>query len=215
MVKISPLLTPSLSILFSSRLSSTFCRKSDHPAAFQSSFHRDAGVDVLTVMTGKTFNPLFIETLMSRSKKVVLVLAFNPLFIETRDLAEHHPHVRDCPFNPLFIETRDDHLPLNWRSHVFQSSFHRDWVQWRVRCRRLLHFQSSFHRDIDIAIRYRDPSRLFQSSFHRDTIVNDLTDVFGMKPFQSSFHRDAYLGGRLLPGRQYLSILFSSRLIIR
>ena len=59
---------------------------------FQSSFHRDLGVNTHALRHAGAFNPLFIETMKNKTRKIEATITFNPLFIETD--TSHTPTLR-------------------------------------------------------------------------------------------------------------------------
>ena len=94
-----------LSILFSSRLKVYEKDDTYTVTFFQSSFHRDVKKYLRPSNSVSSFNPLFIETVISHPSETLQLSAFNPLFIETLATLTMSTDLSKA-FNPLFIETR-------------------------------------------------------------------------------------------------------------
>ena len=135
---------------------------------FQSSFHRGREFKLLCKDRRRTFNPLFIEPLISFTIKLNLSFKLSILFSSSFIMTQVSKKCRDESFNPLFIEDQKRTKLDQGKYSPFNPLFiEPGWHTFRP-LDNIMHFQSSFHRVIqrfiDILTRYLN----FQSSFHRE-----------------------------------------------
>ena len=215
-----------LSILFSSRHVFVNGDSLSQYMNFQSSFHRDDGVDEKRVRTRSQLSILFSSRPSTTlGAAAVPPISFNPLFIETwaifrlnyplnfiffqssfhRDLSLPRSGGLTVLLSILFSSRQNRYIHASW---THEGSFNPLFIETcsllHQNTQQILYFQSSFHRDRGRGRRGFPRSWCFQSSFHRDKWGNK-NFPWEQFPFQSSFHRDPLNHSKL----QYTSTSFN------